>query len=125
MFETVFVVPQPFDAVYAGAQRGVPLEIVQKVTGHRTASIVMKHYFQPGREDFRRTLAGKMPALLVGEAPKVEIPEIRTKLKAMSEENWQNIRDKLLANLPATLDEGAEGAIEARPPSLKAVLDAR
>lgn len=43
---------------------GVPLEIVQRVTGHRTAGIVMKHYFQPGREEFRRTLAGKMPALL-------------------------------------------------------------
>ena len=47
---------------------GVPLEIVQKVMGHRTAGIVMKHYFQPGREDFRRTLAGKMSALLVGGA---------------------------------------------------------
>jgi hypothetical protein len=29
---------------------GVPLELVQKVTGHRTTDIVLKHYFQPGRE---------------------------------------------------------------------------
>jgi hypothetical protein len=43
---------------------GVPLEIVQKVTGHRTTAIVLKHYFQPGREEFRRTLAGRLPALL-------------------------------------------------------------
>lgn len=43
---------------------GVPLEIVQKVTGHRTTAIVLKHYFQPGREEFRRTLVGKLPALL-------------------------------------------------------------
>jgi hypothetical protein len=28
---------------------GVPLEIVQKVMGHRTTAIVLKHYFQPGR----------------------------------------------------------------------------
>ena len=81
---------------------GVPLEIVQKVTGHRTASIVMKHYFQPGREDFRRTLAKRMPALLVGTEAKVEelgMPEIRSKLAAMNEENWSAIRDELLTRL--------------------------
>jgi len=79
---------------------GVPLEIVQKVTGHRTAGIVMKHYFQPGREDFRRTLAGKMPSLLVGGTPKKEPPdakEVCTKLKSMSAENWMQVRDDLLA----------------------------
>lgn len=81
---------------------GVPLEIVQKVTGHRTAGIVMKHYFQPGREDFRRTLAGKMPALLVGGAPKIEplgLSEIRAKLEGMESKNWRKIRDELLARL--------------------------
>lgn len=81
---------------------GVPLEIVQKVTGHRTASIVMKHYFQPGREDFRRTLAGKMPALLVGgeaQSAPLGLSEIRAKLEAMREESWKTIRDELLAQL--------------------------
>ncbi|MBK8479543.1 MAG: tyrosine-type recombinase/integrase [Opitutaceae bacterium] len=87
---------------------GVPLEIVQKVTGHRTASIVMKHYFQPGQEDFRRTLAGKMPALLVGPEPRIEPKvapldpaELRTKLTAMSSKTWKKIRDELLSRLPA------------------------
>jgi integrase len=28
---------------------GVPLELVQRVTGHRTVEVVMKHYFRPGR----------------------------------------------------------------------------
>jgi hypothetical protein len=28
---------------------GVPLELVQKVTGHKTTDSVLKHYFQPGR----------------------------------------------------------------------------
>jgi hypothetical protein len=86
---------------------GVPLEIVQKVTGHRTASIVMKHYFQPGREDFRRTLAGKMPALLVGDERRVaplEWADLRVSLETMTEENWPAIRDELLAHLP--LDQG-------------------
>ena len=36
---------------------GVPLELVQKVTGHKTTDIVLKHYFQPGREAFRLALA--------------------------------------------------------------------
>jgi len=43
---------------------GVPLELVQKVTGHRTTDIVLKHYFQPGREDFRQALHSAMPKLL-------------------------------------------------------------
>jgi len=43
---------------------GVLLELVQKVTGHRTTDIVLKHYFQPGREEFRRALQSAMPKLL-------------------------------------------------------------
>ena len=35
---------------------GVPLELVQRVTGHKTVEIVQKHYFRPGREDFRRAI---------------------------------------------------------------------
>jgi integrase len=45
---------------------GVPLELVQKVTGHKTTDIVLKHYFQPGREAFREALQKAMPALLTG-----------------------------------------------------------
>jgi integrase len=43
---------------------GVPLELVQRVTGHRTVEIVLKHYFRPGREDFRETILSAMPELL-------------------------------------------------------------
>jgi integrase len=81
---------------------GVPLEIVQRVTGHRTASIVMKHYFQPGRDEFRRTLAGKMPALLVGgeaKPPAAKPEDLRTKLLEMKPENWAEVREELLAKL--------------------------
>ncbi len=54
---------------------GVPLELVQKVTGHRTTDIVLKHYFQPGREEFRRALQSAMPNLLTNghKAPKEEM----------------------------------------------------
>ncbi|ACB77625.1 tyrosine-type recombinase/integrase [Opitutus terrae] len=86
---------------------GVPLEIVQKVTGHRTTAIVLKHYFQPGREEFRRTLAGRLPALL-GERSKPTSPppeafnvdELRAKLTAMEASTWRHTRDELLTRLP-------------------------
>ena len=47
---------------------GMPLEMVQKVTGHRTAEIVLKHYFKPGREHFRNAIELAMPKLLT-ESP--------------------------------------------------------
>jgi hypothetical protein len=43
---------------------GVPLELVQRVTGHRTVEVVMKHYFRPGREDFRQVILKAMPTAL-------------------------------------------------------------
>ena len=67
---------------------GVPLELVQKVTGHRTTDIVFKHYFQPGREEFRRALQSAMPKLLTNghKTPKEKMLAIldRTKTKT-----WQ------------------------------------
>ena len=60
---------------------GVPLEIVQRVTGHKTVDVVLQHYFRPGRAEFRKTLEKAMPrlflessmakALTVGEAEPV------------------------------------------------------
>jgi len=57
---------------------GVPLELVQKVTGHKTTDIVLKHYFQPGREDFRQALHSAMPKLLTNghNTPKEEMREL-------------------------------------------------
>lgn len=81
---------------------GVPIEIVKKVTGHRTAGIVMTHYFQPGREDFRRTLASRLPAL-IGGAPQqkpLETEELRMQLKAINARTWKKITGELLARLP-------------------------
>jgi hypothetical protein len=43
----------------------VPLELVQKVTGHKTTDIVLKHHSQPGREAFRSALNAAMPKLLM------------------------------------------------------------
>lgn|SRR5579885_659534 len=40
---------------------GVPLELVQRATGHRTVEVVMKHHFRPGHGDFRQVLVKVMP----------------------------------------------------------------
>ena len=48
---------------------GVPLELVQRVSGHKTTEVVLKHYFRPGRDAFKKALENAMPALLTrGEA---------------------------------------------------------
>jgi len=67
---------------------GVPLELVQKVTGHKTAEIVLKHYFQPGREAFRQALQVAMPKLLTNgqKSPKEEMVEI---IKSMTAKTWK------------------------------------
>ena len=80
---------------------GVPMEIVTKVTGHRTTDIVMKHYFQPGREEFRRTLQSAMPQLLTNGAktPMEEIREIVDRLTAKTVARDQAKLKELLGQL--------------------------
>jgi integrase len=45
---------------------GVPVEIVQRVTGHKTVAVVMEHYFRPDRQQFKSVLAGALPLVLTG-----------------------------------------------------------
>ncbi len=77
---------------------GVPLELVQKVTGHKTTDIVLKHYFQPGREDFRRALQSAMPNLLTNghKSPKDEMREV---LEKMTAKHLKKSKARLLALL--------------------------
>jgi integrase len=67
---------------------GVPLELVQKVTGHKTVDVVLKHYFQPGREEFRRALQSAMPKLLTSGAktPRDQMLEI---LDGTTAKTWE------------------------------------
>ena len=48
------------------------LDLVQRVTGHKTVEIVLKHYFRPGREDFKQRILAAMPTLLGGPTGKTE-----------------------------------------------------
>jgi len=78
---------------------GVPLELVQKVTGHKTTDIVLKHYYQPGREDFRRALQSAMPKLLTDgqKSPKDEMRAIVEAMTAKTVKRDQTLLLKLLA----------------------------
>lgn len=46
--------------------QGVPMEILTRITGHRTAAIVEKHYNQAKREQARRAFRDAMPKALAG-----------------------------------------------------------
>ncbi|MFH1066660.1 MAG: tyrosine-type recombinase/integrase [bacterium] len=74
---------------------GVPLELVQKVTRHRTTDIVLKHYFQPGREEFRRALQSAMPKLLTN-GQKSPGEQMRAILEKMTNKTLQHDRKQLL-----------------------------
>jgi hypothetical protein len=83
---------------------GVPLELVQRVTGHRTVDVVMKHYFRPGREDFRAAIVKAMPKMLAdGDWRKSIKEEILLMLDKTSARTWRadagRIRE-LVATLP-------------------------
>jgi integrase len=73
---------------------GVPLELVQKVTGHKTTDIVLKHYFQPGQETFRQALQSAMPKLLMNgqKSPKDEMREI---LAGTSLKTWKKDKARM------------------------------
>lgn len=59
------------------------LDLVRKVIGQRTTDIVLKHYFQQGRDDFCRTLQSAMPKQLNNghKAPKEEMRELLDQVK--------------------------------------------
>ncbi len=45
---------------------GVPMEILRKITGHRTAEIVLKHYDRRGRDAMRKAFGEAMPKAIAG-----------------------------------------------------------
>jgi integrase len=74
---------------------GVPVDLVRKVTGHTVTETVLTHYFQPGREDFRRTLQTAMPALLTDGA-KSRDEQIREIVEGMTAKTCKKDRERLL-----------------------------
>ncbi|MEI7900789.1 MAG: tyrosine-type recombinase/integrase [bacterium] len=80
---------------------GVPVDLVRKVTGHTTVETVMTHYFQPGREDFRKALQTAMPSLLTGGAPTREGQMLEI-LERSTQKTWARDRKRLQALLGQT-----------------------
>jgi integrase len=80
---------------------GVPLELVQKVTGHKTTDIVLKHYFQPGQEAFRQALQSAMPKLLTNgqKSPKDEMREILSRMTVKTLKKDKARMEELVAGL--------------------------
>ena len=80
--------------------RGVPIEIVRTVTGHRTAEIVLKYYFRPNRKLMRDAIGERMPAALIGERGMESLPPLppwALKLVGqLSAKNLATIKTKLL-----------------------------
>jgi integrase len=77
---------------------GVPIDLVRKVTGHRTADIVLANYFQPGREEFRKLLQSKMPALLSNGA-KTPLEQAIEILGGATSKTWRKCINQALALL--------------------------
>jgi hypothetical protein len=75
---------------------GVPLELVQRVTGHRTVAVVLKHYFRPGREDFRQALGKAMPQILGAGGRKNIKVEILNVLNGMTASTWEADRSMMV-----------------------------
>jgi hypothetical protein len=75
---------------------GVPLELVQRVTGRRTVAVVLKHYFRPGREDFRQVLLKAMPKMLADGGQKSTADKMRKILERTSPRRWERDRIRLL-----------------------------
>ena len=78
---------------------GVPLELVQRVTGHRTVQVVMKHYFRPGREDFRAAIFKAMPKMLADGGQKSVKDQVREILEGMTARTWNRDRERLLRSM--------------------------
>ncbi|MBT7068311.1 MAG: tyrosine-type recombinase/integrase, partial [Verrucomicrobia bacterium] len=49
--------------------RGVPIETVKLISGHKTVEVVTTHYFHPNREHVRNALQDALPIHLTGSQP--------------------------------------------------------
>ena len=74
---------------------GVPMELVRRVTGHTTADVVLKHYFQPDREQFRQALQTAMPALLTNGSQPSPQEQALAILDSMTAQSWRRDRERL------------------------------
>lgn len=87
---------------------GVPMELLQKITGHRTAEIVLKYYNRPGREAIRRAIGNAMPKALAG---------------AVGENGKREGKRQKSAKVKTGVKADVDFEAVALPPGLAALLD--
>lgn len=74
---------------------GMPEELVRRVTGHTAVDVVRRHYFKPGREEFRREFEKAMPRLLMNGS-KSRDEQLREIIEAMTPKTWSRDKARLL-----------------------------
>ncbi|MCF7848565.1 MAG: tyrosine-type recombinase/integrase [Kiritimatiellales bacterium] len=83
--------------------RGMPLDIVRKITGHKTADVVMKHYFRPERDQLRAAMQKTLPGLLTSAAkPTTPAERAAEVLRKANEKNWHKRISEALGILEET-----------------------
>ena len=92
------------------------MELVKKVTGHRTADIVLKHYFKPDRAQFSRVLDTAMPDLLQG-TPDQQEHTVEGLVRQLSADNWQQIKGELEALMNSSNEQGQTAKCDHVPSS--------
>ncbi len=63
---------------------GVPMDLLRKITGHRTAEIVLKHYDRRGRDAMRRAIGDAMPKAIAGAVTAPAAPAAGDALEAVA-----------------------------------------
>lgn len=77
---------------------GMPEEMVRRVTGHTAVDVVRRHYFKPGREEFKREFEKAMPRLLMNGA-KSRDEQLREIVEGMTAKTIKRDKARLLAIL--------------------------
>ena len=94
---------------------GVPMEIVKRVTGHKTTDVVLKHYFKPGKEELKKTLQLALPNLLPvavtnddteievlpASGPEMDLEHAMDALQGLNSANWKHRKAEALEALQA------------------------
>jgi integrase len=77
---------------------GMPEELVRRVTGHTAVDVVRRHYFKPGREEFRREFEKAMPQMLMNGA-KSRDERLHEIIKSMTAKTLRHDKARALAIL--------------------------
>jgi integrase len=81
--------------VTAALSAGMPMELVQRVTGHKTVEVVMKHYFKPGRDQFKKAFENAMPDVLT-DGKKSPMDEAREIVAGMTAKTLKKDKARVL-----------------------------